>query len=240
MRILITNDDGINAEGLKILVDWAKTIGEVTVFAPKVEQSGKSHSIEIHKAYELKKVDIFEGVEAYSVDSTPADCVRIAVIAMKGEYDLVISGINRGFNLGGDIRYSGTLGACFEASKLGIKAMGVSTCYEHFNSARANIDRAFEYIRQYNLFDYTPILNVNIPDNAGDILITEEGPAIYGDAFDRSVEDMVLPVLEFYYDGTKNLALDTDATMNGYITITPLTPAVTNYVALEKIRKIVK
>ena len=82
MRILLTNDDGINAEGLRHLVNWAKTKGEVCVLAPKVQQSGKSQSIEIHSdnGYEVKKVDIFDGVEAYSVDSTPADCVRVAVL----------------------------------------------------------------------------------------------------------------------------------------------------------------
>ena len=83
MKILLTNDDGIYAEGLKHLVEWAKTKGEVVVVAPKSEQSGKSHSIEIHKGFGFKKVDLFEGVESYYVDSTPADCVRIAILGLK-------------------------------------------------------------------------------------------------------------------------------------------------------------
>ena len=121
MKILLTNDDGICAEGLKHLVKWAKTLGEVTVFAPKTQQSAKSHSINIHGTYEVTKTDIFGGIEAYSVDSTPADCVRVAVLGMKKQFDLVISGINCGPNLGADIHYSGTVAACFEAALLGIR-----------------------------------------------------------------------------------------------------------------------
>ena len=119
MRILITNDDGINAKGLLPLAQWAQRLGDVTVIAPKVEQSGKSHGIEIHKAFEVKKVDFAPGIEAYSVDSTPADCVRIAILGMKKQFDLVISGINRGLNIGRDTIYSGTVGAIFEANALG-------------------------------------------------------------------------------------------------------------------------
>ena len=125
MKILITNDDGIEAEGLKHLVNWARKLGEVSVFAPKTQQSATSQSIEIHGTFEVKKSSMFEGIEAYSVDSTPADCVRIAVLGMKKKFDLVLSGINNGPNVGGDIRYSGTVGACFEANMQGIKAMAI-------------------------------------------------------------------------------------------------------------------
>ena len=103
MRILITNDDGLFAPGIVPLVEWAKKHGEVTVVAPKIEQSGKSHAIEFVKPFEIKKVDIFEGVEAYSCDSTPADCVRFGIMGLGREYDLVLSGINRGVNLGIDM-----------------------------------------------------------------------------------------------------------------------------------------
>ena len=75
MRILITNDDGVFAPGIVPLVEWAKKLGEVTVVAPKIEQSGKSHAIEFVKPFEIKRVDLWDGVESYSCDSTPADCV---------------------------------------------------------------------------------------------------------------------------------------------------------------------
>ena len=237
MKILITNDDGINAEGIRHLVNWAKTKGEVCVFAPKVQQSGKAQCIEIHDAYEVKKVDIFDGVEAYSVDSTPADCVRIATLGMKKKFDLVISGVNCGHNLGGDIRYSGTVGACFEAAKSGIKAMAVSACFTSFDNAVKNIDRAFEEIRSRRMFDFADILNVNFPEHGDDILVTKMGPAIYSDDFEFLPDGTVAPRLVCLYKGTRNLELDTDATMTGHITVTPLLFDSTDEAAYDIITK---
>ena len=141
MKILITNDDGIYASELIPLVKWAKKLGEVVVAAPKVEQSGKSHGIEIHKAFEVKQVDLVEGVRAYAVNSTPADCVRFAILGLKEEFDLVISGINRGLNIGADIMYSGTVAAVFEAAALGVKAMAVSTEPKFYEGAAGQMDR---------------------------------------------------------------------------------------------------
>ena len=106
MKILVTNDDGIFTDGIIGLAKWAKKLGNVTVIAPKVEQSGKSHSITLGKPYEILKVDYPEDIEAYSVDSTPADCVRFAYLGLNRKFDLVLSGINQGMNLGNDIAYS--------------------------------------------------------------------------------------------------------------------------------------
>ena len=237
MRILLTNDDGINAEGLKILVNWAKTKGEVCVFAPKVQQSGKSQSIEIHNTYEVKKVDTFGDIEAYSVDSTPADCVRIAVLGMKKKFDLVISVINCGYNLGGDIHYSGTVGACFEAAKSVIKAMAVSTIYTSFENAKKQLDRTFEYIKANSMFDLAEILNVNIPEEGDEILITKMGPAIYSDEFEFLEGGIVKPCLVCLYKNTRDLSLDTDATMTGHITITPLHSDLTSLAAHDILTK---
>ena len=80
MRICITNDDGIQSEGLLRLVQWASRLGEVTVYAPRVEQSAKSQAVEIHKAYQVKPAEVPGAIRAYAVDSTPADCVRIAIL----------------------------------------------------------------------------------------------------------------------------------------------------------------
>ena len=111
MKILLTNDDGIDAEGLRVVADWAKNLGHVTVCAPKVQQSGKSHAINIYTPFEIKKVDYEGADEAYAVDSSPADCVRFGTIGLGRHYDLVLSGVNKGLNMGEDIMYSGTAGA---------------------------------------------------------------------------------------------------------------------------------
>lgn len=237
MRILITNDDGIEAEGLKHLVNWAKNKGEVCVVAPKVQQSAKSHSITIHGAFEVKKVDLFDGIEAYSVDSTPADCVRIATLGMKKQFDLVLSGINNGPNLGGDIHYSGTVAACFEAAKQGMKAMAVSSAFHSFDNAIKNIERAYREIQTRKMFDFAEVLNVNFPEQGDEILITKMGPAIYSDDFAFLEDGTVKPCLICLYDGTRNLELDTDAVMTGHISITPLRCELTDFTAFDLITK---
>ena len=237
MRILITNDDGIEAEGLKHMVNWARRIGEVSVFAPKTQQSGTSQSIEIHNNYEVKKSDIFDGIEAYSVDSTPADCVRIAVLGMKKKFDLVLSGINNGPNVGADIHYSGTVGACFEAAMLGIKAMAVSAAFNSFDNAIKNIDRVYQKIVSGRMFDFAEILNVNFPKEGDEILVTKMGPAIYSDEFEFLEDDMAKPCLICLYNGTRNLELDTDAVMTGHISVTPLHYEATDTAAFDMIKK---
>ena len=151
MKILITNDDGIENIGIRLLAEWAKKLGEVTVVAPKVEQSAKSHAIDFTRPIEIKKVPIMEGVTAYSMDSTPADCVRFGVLGLKEKFDLVLSGINKGVNLGADIVYSGTVGAVFEAARLGIKAIAFSSFPSDQIEASKHFDEVYEYILKNNL-----------------------------------------------------------------------------------------
>ncbi len=237
MKILLTNDDGIEAEGLKLLVEWARTKGEVTVFAPKVQQSAKSHSIEIHQCYEVKKSGLFEGIEAYSVDSTPADCVRVAILGMKKQFDLVISGINCGPNLGGDIHYSGTVAACYEAAICGVKSIAFSAAFLSFENATRNIERVYEKIQREHMFDFADILNVNFPESGDEILLTKMGPAIYTDEFDFQPDGTIKPRLKCLYEGTRDLSLDTDATMTGHISVSPLRYDLTDFSAFELIGK---
>lgn len=235
MKILVTNDDGIEAEGIGYLVEWAKQLGEVSVFAPKTQQSAKSHSIQIHNSYEVKRSPLF-GVEAYSVDSTPADCVRVAVLGMKKKFDLVLSGINNGPNLGGDIHYSGTVAACFEGAQLGIKSMAVSAAFRSFDNAVKNLERVYQEIIRRRMFDFADILNVNFPEAGSDILVTKMGPAIYSDDFEFE-GDIITPRLVCLYGGTRDLTLDTDAVMTGHISVTPLSNDLTDLSAFGLLAK---
>ncbi len=223
MRILVTNDDGIRSEGLEILATWAKKLGEVTVVAPKVEQSGKSHSINIHTPFEVKKIDWLEGIDCYSVDSTPADCVRIAHNGLNKTYDLVFSGINRGLNIGEDIGYSGTDAAIFEASYFGCKAIAFSTGPDDYDYAKQVLDLCYNHIIDNHYLDYNNLYNVNIPRDHKGILLTRQGKPYYKDTFVEIEPNMFIAQGYSTYKGTKNLEEDLDAHMNGYITITPLT-----------------
>ena len=128
MHILITNDDGINAPGIRKLVQIARRFGEVTVIAPDGQRSAASHQSTFGKPLILKENDFgIEGVKAYSLSGTPADCVRVGVIKiMDPKPDVVLSGINNGFNMASDIQYSGTVGAALEAAFYGIQAIAVS------------------------------------------------------------------------------------------------------------------
>ena len=126
IKILVTNDDGIDAVGLEYLVKVASKYGSVTVVAPKYEQSAKSQAIEVRKSFECKKIERFTGIDTYVIDSTPADCVRFAKYGLHYDFDLVLSGINRGYNMGEDIWYSGTVSATFEAVSAKAKAIAFS------------------------------------------------------------------------------------------------------------------
>ena len=224
MRILITNDDGIQGEGLLHLVNWARKLGEVVVAAPKVEQSAKSHTIEIHKSFEAKPVEYLPGVTAYAVDSSPADCVRFMLLGRKESFDLVLSGINRGLNLGSDIMYSGTVAAVFEAAALGAKAIAVSTEPKAISTAWQELDRIWAFFTRNELLEKHCIYNVNIPAQAGQIRITCQGGPYYSDDFLPEENDMYRPKGKPVYAPNLHENYDTDAVLTRKeISVMPLT-----------------
>lgn len=222
MRVLITNDDSITGQGLEILTRWARRLGDVTVMAPKVEQSAKSHGIEIHRAFEVRRVEYVPGVRAYTVDSTPADCIRYAVLGMEERYDLVLSGVNRGLNIGRDIIYSGTVGAVMEAAYLGIPAIAFSTEPDSFRSARENLEPVFRLMEHYGLLEQNPVYNVNIPADVRGVRFTRQGGPYFSDKFRPIGNDLFQPMGGSIYEDHHEYSIDTDATLHGYISITPL------------------
>ena len=222
MRILITNDDGVAAEGLIPLAKWCQKLGEVTVVAPKYEQSAKSHGIEIHEPFEVTRREV-DGIEIYTVDSTPADCVRYAVLGMELKFDLIISGINRGLNIGTDMLYSGTVSAAREAAILGLPAIALSTPPEYYPDAVVHLDEVFDYVKERKLLEIHGTYNVNIPQNPKGIRITRQGGSYYSDSFDDMGDCMFKAHGRCVYEERNNPALDTESTMNGYISIMPIT-----------------
>ena len=222
MKILITNDDGIYAEGMMPFARWAMKLGEVTVIAPKVEQSGKSHGIELHKPFDVEPVEFIPGVKAFSVDSTPADCVRYVVLGQKEHYDLVFSGINRGYNMGTDILYSGTVGAATEAACLGLNAIAISTETDYYEQAVNHLDKVWDYFCSNKLLNKHGFYNVNIPPEAGEIHITRQGGPFYSDDFDSVGGTLVKAHGRCVYEKGTDLSVDTHCVMNGHISITPM------------------
>ncbi len=223
MKILITNDDSISAIGLRLLTDWAKTLGEVTVVAPAVEQSGKSHGINIITPFEIIKSELSAGIEAYAVASTPADCVRFGIVGLKRDYDLVLSGMNAGYNMGKDIVYSGTVGAIYEAAHQRAKAaIAFSSAPNTLHEAAKHFDRVWRYFEDNRLLDRHTLYNVNITPEAKDIRITRQGSAYYSDDFEKCGENLYRQVGVMVYEDKNDIRYDTDAVTRGYISITPM------------------
>ena len=238
MRILITNDDGLHASQLVPLIKWWQRHGEVTVFVPKVEQSGKSHSFQIREPFEVKQVELEPGLMVWSVDSTPADCVRIAVLGMEMRFDLVVSGVNRGFNMGADVMYSGTVAAASEAVNLGMNALALSTNPENYDHSTDALDTVWAYIQENDLFRHNRLYNVNMPASPKGIRITRQGGPYYSDDFPYIGNDLYKPMGKPIWEDSGDETLDTDATMAGYITITPMTIDRTNWDIFRKLNQL--
>lgn len=164
MNLLITNDDGIDSEGIAVLARAATAFGKVTVVAPAAQCSAMSHKITIHGTLVMEKVDFpVEGVDAYRLTGTPADCVKAALDTGVLVPDVVLSGINKGYNVGFDVVYSGTVGAAMEALLNGIPAIALS---KHHVGSFANAEACLHEILDELLKSPclpNEIWNVNFP-----------------------------------------------------------------------------
>lgn len=238
LKILITNDDEINALGLKLLVDKISSLnlGEILVVAPKSEQSAKSHALELRKEIQYEELNIFTSIKAYSYDSTPADCVRFAYYGLKYDFDLLLSGVNKGYNVGFDIMYSGTVAAAFEASSYGKKAIAVSCDYNSFEGFNSNYLEVYNYLLTNKLLDNWNLYNINFPLEANGIRITKQGGPIF-DTFYLDGENGVIQSGNVCIETRKEF-IDNDETCvnNGYISITPLTHERTKFEIYNKLK----
>jgi len=168
LKILVTNDDGVNADGLWTLVDWLKDAGDVTVVAPDREQSGVGTSISLHHPIRLTRIhEKIHGIETYAVEGTPADCVIMAVkVAMTQGIDLVVSGINQGPNCGYDVFLSGTVGAALQGFFYSIPSIAVSMdtfAQPKFETGARMAREMADYVREKGIKGKM-LLNVNVPD----------------------------------------------------------------------------
>lgn len=235
MNILVTNDDGINSLGLKLLAEKALKYGKVTVVAPKVEQSGKSHAINVRVGLFFEKLDdLIPGVDTYLIDSTPADCVCFAKYYLDEKYDIVFSGINNGYNLGEDIMYSGTVAGASEAVFTGHKGLAFSTKRNDLSGVE-KLDEIMEFIFKNKLLDFCNLYNINIPENPKGIKITHQGNMHYDTIFELENELLYQRGTPQLYKDEKLINSDVTAIYNNYISISPLTVDRTDHKALEKI-----
>lgn len=168
MKILISNDDGIFAPGIKALVSaFAKAGHEVYVAAPDSQRSAASHSMTLFRPLTAKEMAFEGAVKAWAIDGTPVDCVKLAVETLCPEVEAVLSGINHGYNAGSDVLYSGTVGAATEGALRGKPAMAVSLGHERedtYDKAAALAVKVFSKLREQPLPAYS-VLNLNYPEN---------------------------------------------------------------------------
>ena len=244
MNILISNDDGIHARGLRALADALSSLGEVWVVAPDREHSGASHSLTLNRPLRVTKV----GPTWYTVDGTPTDCIALAVkgTMIKRRFDLVASGINLGANMGDDVTYSGTVSAAFEATLLGFPAFAISVAARRradFTAAR-RVAVLLARLIEKNGLPADTLLNVNVPDLGASeikgIAITHQGRRRYGEIIVRKVDPRGKA---YYWIGGKKPSWepseesDYAAVTAGFISVTPLHLDLTNPTALRELRR---
>lgn len=230
--ILVVNDDGITAPGIKVLLEEMQKIGEVVVVAPDSPQSGMGHAITIGKPLRLDKVDIYPGVQMYQCSGTPVDCVKLAVHKIfKGKKpDLCVSGINHGLNYSINVLYSGTMSAAVEGAIEGIPSIGFSLDdFSHdadFMHCRAYVRAIAEQVLANGLQKAT-LLNVNFPNRSKDIKgikVCRQATAKWFEEFEEREDPYKRPY--FWMTGKFKLLdkgedTDTFAIENGYVSIVP-------------------
>lgn len=244
LMILVTNDDGVHSKGIMMLAKFLQEIGNVFVVAPDREKSAIAHSLTLHRPLRVEKIKR----NFYAVDGTPADCVHLGVNAiLPNRPRLIVSGINKGGNLGDDIIYSGTVSAAFEGTLLGIPSFAislVSRSHFKFEVAAQFALRMARYILKRELPPNT-FLNINVPNlNEKEIKsykITQQGRWIHGG--DEVIEKMDPRGRKYYWIGGGQLIFnrgrntDVEAVSKSYISITPLTLDLTNYSSMREIKK---
>jgi len=224
-RILVTNDDGVHGAGIRALAAALEPLGEVTIVAPAMESSAVGHALTLVRPLRLERID----ERIYSVDGTPTDCVNLAVVhVLHGKPDLVVSGINTGYNLGDDVTYSGTVAGAMEAALNGLPGIAVSLCRSReydFTQAAEAARQLSDQVLKLGLPART-FLNVNVPRQAvKGFRVTVQAHRTQ----EMSIRESEDPRGKRYYwiddvrcewDG--NAQSDFEAVRAGYVSVSPL------------------
>ncbi len=246
--ILITNDDGYNAKGIKALVDAVKNISDVFLVAPDRPRSGMGHAITVNEPIRCFELDCFDNIKAYSCTGTPVDCIKMGFYLL-GEKspDLILSGINHGSNVSTNVLYSGTMSAAVEGALDGIPSIGFSLT-THLPDA--DFSTAIKYVKIItkkvldNSLKKGVCLNVNIPNVKTELVkglkVCRQGRAFWDDTFDKRTD----PLGNEYYwltgsFSSKEQADNTDINYlkNNYVTIVPTQFDMTCYTSLDELKK---
>lgn len=246
MEILITNDDGIHADGLLALYRTLSRRYRVTLVAPDRERSAVGHAITLHHPIRAVEITVDGGMKGWAVSGTPADCVKLALIElMDRRPDLVIAGINPGANVGINLNYSGTVAAAKEAAMYGLKAMAVSIEADgnpHYASAARFVEHMVSLVQTNGLPPGT-FLNINLPnlpaDQTAGVRVSRQAVDAYDEYFEKRKDprDKI-----YYWQGSESRPryrhkdADGAALLEKYISVTPVRCDMTDYEVLEQIK----
>ncbi|MCL6638352.1 MAG: 5'/3'-nucleotidase SurE [Firmicutes bacterium] len=245
MRILISNDDGIHAEGITALRKTLEELADIYVIAPDRERSACGHKITMHRPLRVKEIVYGKQSRGWSVDGTPADCVKLGLEALLPEPpDLVVSGINSGPNLGTDVLYSGTVSAAIEGCINSIPSLAVSLAsYEYRDFTHAC--RLVKELVRKSLAEIPAgtLLNINLPPGQPrGVKVTRLGSRRYVNVFDKRVDPRGRV---YYWMAGEPFDIDRDdpgtdvgAILTGYASITPIHYDLTDFKMMEKMRVI--
>lgn len=242
-RLLVVNDDGIHGAGLRPLIDALSTIGEVTTLVPDQERSAQSHTLTLHKPMRLTKVRN----RLYKLNGTPADCARLGALRlMKGKVDLIASGINRGYNLGQDTVYSGTVAAAMEGTLLKFPSFAISSGYR---KEEIDFARAAAFARRLSLQILSrglppgTLLNINVPPKGNPKSkkpkLTFLGERVYDNRITVRRDPLGAEYIWLVGKTIRSIArtgTDVAATKAGHISITPLQSDNTNRPFMSRLR----
>jgi 5'-nucleotidase len=245
--ILVTNDDGYTAIGIRNLIEAAKKFGDVIVVAPDKPQSGMGHAITINNTLRIQEIEVNDVYKEYACSGTPVDCVKLAIAnILKRKPDLILSGINHGSNSSISVIYSGTMSAAVEGAIEGIPSIGFSLCdysiNANFNACMVHVEKVIKHVLEYGLESGT-CLNVNFPKYNGEpykgIQICRQAKAVWIEQFDERHDPNGRP----YYWLTgylQNLDKETDtdefALSNYYVSVVPTQFDLTAYQAIQKLK----
>lgn len=256
MRILLTNDDGVQAEGLLHLHRALRPIADLVVVAPDRPRSACGHSITLHKPLRLSRAELADGSPAWSSNGTPSDCVTLGLLDLLKDSppDLVISGINHGPNLGWDLTYSGTVSAAMEGTILGVQSVAISLAWRfrrvieeegeplppmRFEHAAAFAAELAQSLAEKSLPPHT-LLNVNVPNDAPRaVLLTRQGVRRYPAKLERRVDPMGRPYYWIGGDDPEDVhddGTDVNAIADGFLSVTPVQLDLTDFPLLEDLR----
>jgi 5'-nucleotidase len=240
-RILVTNDDGVYSEGITALADAMRSLGDVTIVAPLAEASAIGHALTLRRPLRLETI----AHNVYAVDGTPTDCVNIAITSvLRGMPDLVVSGINKGWNLGDDVTYSGTVSGAFEAALLGPPGIAVSLQRTHDPFDFTEAARGAQIVAQSVLEKGLPartFLNINVPrGRTKGFKVTVQARRNHITKVDERIDprgQRYFWIEEGQNEWEPHDRSDFQAVRDGYISVTPLQPDLTAYSVIPTIEE---